>query len=181
MWVGRHDADAGILYQPGNAEDVRDLLKYLEGSWKGAKYLINPVSGQEIDGSYRSGSNIIAIRYLLIESDKAPIDLWLKMLVLQSWPIVALYESGRRSIHAIVRVDAKNEGEFKAIGEEYRKLLIPLEADEASTGNKVVQLSRLPGVFRPESGHWQRLLWLAPNATGAPIWQKKEKAPLERQ
>ena len=87
-------------------------------------------------------------------------------------PILALYDSGRRSTHAVIRLTATNKAEFLEQADYYRRQLIPLGADE-NAGNKPVQLSRLPGVVRHEAGKLQKLLYLAPNADGQPIYQEK--------
>ena len=148
------------------------MLEYLKNSRKGAKYLINPVSGEEVNGSFRSEPNLTSFRHLLIESDEAPRDLWLAMVVQMHAPILALIESGKRSTHVVIRLSATNKAEFLEQANYYRRQLIPLGADR-NAGNKAVQLTRLPGVVRQETGKLQRLLYLAPNADGQPIYKEK--------
>jgi hypothetical protein len=167
VWVGKHDADVGGFYHPGDSQEASDMVDYLRGSFKGAKYLINPTDGQG-----RKEVNLTGFRHLLIESDKAPRDLWLRMIVQVHAPILALYESGKRSIHAVIRLSASNKEEFMEQANYYRRHLIPVGADK-NAGNKPVQLTRLPGIMRRESGQMQRLLYLAPDADGTPIWKKE--------
>lgn len=169
IWCGKHDADQGDYYIPNNPDDAKNLWEYLEHSQQGGKFLINPT-----DGNGRSGQHIAALRYMLMESDEAPFDQWLKLIVQLYKPIVAIYESARRSIHALIRIDAATEFEYKVKGRELRELLLPLGADAKSTANKVVQLSRLPGIIRHEAGRMQRLLWLNPSADGMPIYKTKQ-------
>ena len=186
VWVGKHDADSGLIYHPGNAKDAKRMANYLKGSHQGAKYLINPVSGQEVDGSVRRTANLIDYRHLLIESDHAPRDLWLRMLVLLHAPILALYESGGRSIHAVIRLKVSTNTdpqerlkEFRKQADFYRRNLIPLGADK-NAGNKACHLTRLPGIMRIENERMQRLLYLAPDARdGTPIYKKS--APTSNQ
>jgi len=172
VWCGKHDADHGDLYRIGDKESAANMIECFKNSQKGAKYLINPVSGQEINGSIRSEPNLTGLRHLLIESDKAPRELWLAMVVQMRAPILALYDSGKRSTHAVIRLTATNKAEFLEQANYYRRQLIPLGADK-NAGNKPVQLSRLPGVVRHEAGKLQKLLYLAPNADGQPIYQEK--------
>jgi hypothetical protein len=175
VWCGRHDGDQGDFYTPGDDQCARSLWTYLDHSPRGGKFLINPT-----DGNGRSGPHITAFRYMMIESDVAPFDQWLRLLVQLRKPIVAIYESGRASIHALIRVDAATEFEFKVKGRELRELLLPLGADPKSTANKVVQLSRLPGIMRCETGKLQRLLWLDPLATGEPIYKRNNPGVASR-
>jgi hypothetical protein len=172
VWCGKHDADHGDLYRIGDKESAANMIECFKNSQKGAKYLINPVSGQEINRSIRSEPNLTGLRHLLIESDKAPRELWLAMVVQMRAPILALYDSGKRSTHAVIRLTATNKAEFLEQANYYRRQLIPLGADK-NAGNKPVQLSRLPGVVRHEAGKLQKLLYFAPNGDGQPIYQEK--------
>jgi hypothetical protein len=172
VWCGKHDADQGDLYRIGDRESAANMIEYFKNSREGAKYLINPVSGQDINGSVRSEPNLTDFRHLLIENDEAPPDLWLAMVVQLHAPILALIESGRRSTHAVIRLTATNKAEFLEQANYYRRQLIPLGADK-NAGNKPLQLTRLPGVVRQETGKLQRLLYLAPNADGQPIYKEK--------
>lgn len=172
VWCGKHDADRGDIYRIGDTESAANMLEYFRNSREGAKYLINPVSGQEVNGSVRSEPNLTDFRHLLIENDEAPRDLWLAMIVQMHAPILALIDSGRRSTHAVIRLTATNKAEFLERAHYYRRQLIPLGADK-NAGNKPVQLTRLPEVVRQETGKLQRLLYLAPNADGQPIYKEK--------
>lgn len=83
-------------------------------------------------------------------------------------PIVALIDSGGKSIHAWLRVD---ECDSNANWEEYvenklyRDFLVPLGVDPACRNES--RLSRMPGHFRTDRGQWQRLLYLNPD--GRPV------------
>ena len=133
-----------------------------EGVW----FLIQPVTGKwEIqttgDGSRfgrRHGACVTAWRYLLLESDAAPESVWLRCLVQLPLRIVAMYTSGGRSVHALIRVDADSKAEYDSAREVIRNLLPIFGADPAATTG--VRLSRLPGCRRGE--RLQRLIWLDP-------------------
>jgi hypothetical protein len=169
--------DRGFIYRPGVAKDAVRLHNYVRLGSEGAWYLSNTVTGAEVNGSYRSEANLTGFRHLLIESDKAPKDLWLAMIVQLHAPILALYESGGRSVHAIVRVNATGKTEFDAIAGNYLRQLVPLGADPNS--GKAVQPTRLPGVVRKDNGNLQRLLYLNSDADDTPIYKKE--APTSNQ
>lgn len=150
-----------------------------EGVW----FLTNPVSGEWVIGGNKWGRRhagcVTAWKYLLLESDEAPEELWLKALCLLPLPIVAIFTSGGRSVHALVRVDAVSKIELDAVRDVLRRMLGPLGADCAALS--AVRLARLPGCLRlgwkDEDGKYhrhdspplQRLLWLNPDADGTPI------------
>jgi hypothetical protein len=133
-----------------------------EGVW----FLIQPVSGKwEIQpgGSSprygrRHGACVTSWRFLLLESDAAPESVWLRCLVQLPLRIAALYTSGGRSVHALVRVDAESKAEYDAARDVIRSVLPIFGADPAATTG--VRLSRLPGCRRGE--RLQRLVWLDP-------------------
>jgi hypothetical protein len=146
-----------------------------EGVW----YLINPVDGRPRKNprtrtaSRRSAESVTSFRFALLESDQADFTEWLKCLAQLPLRIVAIYESGGRSIHALVQVDAASKAEWDAIVRQIKPLLVTLGAD----GNALtaVRLSRLPQAKRGD--RVQRLLYLAPNPNTTPICQK---APREQ-
>lgn len=143
----------------------------LDGKWypTGAtcKVTGNPVL------SRRSGASITTWRHLLLESDNAPEADWLNCLTQLPLPITALYTSGSRSIHALVKIDAASKSAFDAFRDRITPLLSRLGADPAAISG--VRLTRLPGVLREgtvdKDGRYvrfdpprlQRLLYLNPS------------------
>ena len=124
------------------------------GDWKeecGAWIRFNPVDGKGI-----KNENITRFEYALVESDDMPIseqDATYRRLEL---PIACLVSSGGKSIHAIVRINAKDY-------EEYRKRVDFLYDYLDKNGLKVdkqnrnpSRLSRMPGVTR--NGNQQTLI-----------------------
>ena len=157
----------------------------------GAWFLAQPVTGKWLpntnnrltDGSpkwgRRHGSCVTAWRFLVLESDEAPADLWLRAIVQLPLPIVAIYTSGGKSIHALARVDAASKPSWDALRDDLVPILCPLGADPAAM--TAVRLTRLPGAMRHgsrgsdgklkpfPSPQLQRLLFLNPQAVAAPI------------
>lgn len=127
----------------------------------------------------RHGACVTSWRFLVLESDEAPAELWLRALVQLPLPIVAAYTSGGRSIHALVRVDASSKESWDSLRDDLVPILCPLGADAAAM--TAVRLTRLPGVMRHGSRakdgkgqtysapRLQRLLWLNPGASACPI------------
>lgn len=140
-----------------------------EGVW----FLSNPVDGHfypnpRLDNkpSRRSEESVTSWRYMVLESDVAAPDQWLACLVQLPLQISAIYTSGGKSIHALVRVDAATKQQWDTIRDQIKAIMVPLGADQAAmTG---VRLSRLPGVMRGD--RLQELLYLNPNPTAKPIF-----------
>lgn len=151
------------------------------GTW----FTVNPVDGQWRElprlvsehnprgRTRRAEENLTAFPFMLIESDEAPHDLWIAALSVLPLPIVAVYESGKKSVHALVKIGAATEGEWKRAVEKRRAALVMLGADDAAM--RAVQLSRLPQCFRAETGKWQRLLYLNGAPDGTPIIEQPNR------
>jgi hypothetical protein len=157
----------------------------------GCYFLAQPVSGQwkvnpnnrAPDGSPKMGRRhsacVSSWRFMVLESDEADEKLWLRALVQLPLPIVAIYTSGGRSIHALARVDATSKEAWDFLRDELVPILCPLGADPAAM--TAVRLTRLPGTLRHgsrgkdgktvafPSPRLQRLLWLNPRATARAI------------
>jgi hypothetical protein len=129
--------------------------------------------------SRRTGASVTAYRHMLLESDDAPEDDWLNLICQLPLPISALYTSGGRSIHALIKIDAASKSAFDAFRDRVSPILSTLGADPAAISG--VRLTRLPGVFRngtvDKDGRYhkyseprlQRLLYLNPFPEVAPI------------
>lgn len=112
---------------------------------------------QPVDGGYhpsddgpkmscRNHRAVTSWRYLVIESDEADTRQWLGALVQLPLRIAALYSSGGRSVHALVRVDARTKAEWDAEVAKMKEALAVLGADPKTL--TAVRLTRLPGCWR---------------------------------
>lgn len=189
VWIGTiKNARRGTTYQhDGDTQNFAALDHLREGN-EGVWFLSNPVTGEAVEGvgtvnqwfpkgeSWRSEENVTSWRYLLIESDEAPERLWLRMLVQAPLAISAIYASGSRSIHALVRVDKPSKGEWDQFKDSIKKELITIGADPNSLS--AVRLTRLPGCMRNEPGKTglQRLLYLNPQPTNTPIFKLEPRS-----
>jgi hypothetical protein len=142
------------------------------GDDDGVWFLPQPVDGEfhpnpraEDKLSRRSEESVTAWRYAVLESDKADADDWLRCLVQVPLRIACICESGGRSIHALVRVDAASKQDWDNLMGAIKPLLITLGADRGALS--AVRLSRLPQAKRGE--RVQRLLYLNAEPSGLPI------------
>lgn len=138
------DRTAGQLIEQLSACDG-DIGKVL-GDYNpevGAWIRFNPLDGQGI-----KNDNVTDFRYALVESDSMEVEKQNAILRELELPIACLVHSGKKSLHAIVRVDA-------ADWVEYRKRVDYLYDICKKNGLAVDQqnrnpsrLSRMPGVMR---------------------------------
>lgn len=141
---GNWDRTAGELIQQLNTcnGDIGAVIgDYKEAA--GAWIRFNP-----LDGKGCKNENVTDYRYALVESDDMPIDQQNAIYRELELPIACLVHSGRKSLHAIVRIEA---GSY----EEYRKRVDYLYNVCRKNGLKVdnqnrnpSRLSRMPGVLR---------------------------------
>lgn len=145
-----------------------------EGVW----YLPQPVDGlyhpnPRNDGklSRRSEESVTSWRYLVLESDEADEDMWLRVLVQLPLRIVSICESGGRSIHALIRVDAASKLDWDCLVREAKPILVTLGADAGAL--TAIRLTRLPQAHR--GARVQKLLYLSPNPDDASIWATRSE------
>ncbi len=141
---GSSDRTAGELIQQLNKCDG-DIGAVL-GDYKpeaGAWIRFNPLDGKGV-----KNENVTEFRYALVESDDADIDKQNAIIRELDLPVACMVHSGKKSIHAIVKVDAANY-------EEYRKRVDYLYDVCKKNGLKVdtqnknpSRLSRMPGIIR---------------------------------
>ena len=177
VWIGDR-------YQSGIIGDTIKTTGELIGHFKnggktGPFIIINPLTGTSApkktgDGeTLRGDGNVAVYRYCMAEFDNLSKESQIRFWSAVKLPIVALTDSGGRSIHAWIDVQklapVKTSVQWAAEikGRLYDQILTPLGVDAACSN--LARLSRLPGHYREEKGAWQRLLWLS--AEGRPICQ----------
>lgn len=118
------------------------------------EYRANPegrakAPGEEPPPSRRTWRCVDAFRYFVLESDKAPMRDWLGWIVQVPLRIEALYTSGSRSIHALIRVDARTKEEWDETKRRMMPFLVASLMCGADRGTwSAVRLTRLPGCLR---------------------------------
>jgi hypothetical protein len=186
-----HSQGQEVWAHPGVPYDATSLNAFTNGKRLGVWYLANPVDGtfhlnDEDKPSRRSWQNVTCWRYMVVESDRddiSPTD-WLTALAQLRLPIAAIYESGGRLAHALLRINAPNKEGWDRIRDLLLPLLVTIGADRGSLS--AVRLSRLPccqrlgkedehGTYRKfEDGpHFQQLLYLNAAPDGTPIIQQQ--------
>lgn len=143
------------------------------GPGDGVWYLCNPVDGDwhwMEDGENSRWSRrwepcVTSWRYMVLESDKADARQWVAMAVQLPLRISAIYTSGGKSVHVLVRVDARSKAQWDEWKEQIKPILVTLGADPGCLS--AVRLTRLPGCRRGDK--FQKLLYLNPAPTMAPI------------
>jgi hypothetical protein len=133
------------------------------GMW----YLAQPVDGLWRKGAERmtrrSGACVQRWDWLVLESDDADEGDWRKLLAKLPMPIAAIYTSGGRSYHALVKVGAESKAQWDAMRDEiFYRLLCPLGGDGGAMS--AVRLSRLPGMRRKGKRTWEGKMEWYPQA-----------------
>lgn len=117
----------------------------------GAWIRFNPLDGKGVNNA-----NVTEFRYALVESDKMEIEKQNAIIRELELPVACLVHSGKKSIHAIVRIDAADYYEYKK-RVDYLYTVCKKNGLEVDTQNKnPSRLSRLPGVMR--DGHKQFII-----------------------
>lgn len=183
-WIGRGSyrlsQQRGVKAVPsplpsGAPEGVWFLTQPVSGAWSISRDArrFSEESGSDPKWTRRSQVNVTAWRFFVLESDELEARAWLRVLVNLPLPIAAIYTSGGRSIHALVRCEVASKAEWDATRNVIRQIACPLGADPAAL--TAVRLSRLPCCTR--GGKMQRLLYLNPNPDHRPIRLLPEARP----
>ena len=170
IWIG-HRHQAGII---GDTVRTRDewITYYRNGGTRSPHIILNPLNGRAApmkngDGTtLRGDSNVLSYRYCLAEFDTLSREDQLRFWSAAQLPIVAVIDSGGKSLHAWLRTCKTGRcHDRRGLADTHQRPRIrpyfdPLGVDGACSNP--ARLSRLPGHFREEKGAWQRLLWLSP-------------------
>jgi hypothetical protein len=174
----------GERYQPGIIGDtirmVEQWKNYFQNGGKTAPHIIvNPLTGlpapkESGEGeTHRGNGNVAEYRYCIIEFDNLSRGDQIRFWTTIKLPIVALIDSGGKSIHGwidvhkMAQIATPEQWKTEIESRLYDRILAPLGVDKACANS--ARLSRLPGHFREEKGQYQRLLWLSPE--GRPVCQ----------
>lgn len=131
----------------------------------GAYVRFNP-----LDGKGENDENVTRFRHCLIESDSESIEKQYAMYKELNLPITFMINSGGKSLHAIVRVDAENQQQYRQrVRELYefcKKNGLPLDEQDKNAS----RFSRLPGVKR--GAKWQYIVERSSGAASYDEWIK---------
>lgn len=168
--------ERGILGK--SIRTAAEWIAFFENGGKTEPHIIiNPLDGvprpkKSSDGeTLRGDSNVKTFRHCLVEFDDMTREDQIRFWSVIKLPIVALIDSGGKSIHAWIQIskqaEIKTSDQWQGIIKNrlYDRLLAPLGVDMACSNPS--RLSRLPGHYREEKQSIQRLLWLSPE--GRPV------------
>lgn len=176
IWID----EFGEIGKPG--ENIKPVIEWIEELQNGRKtaphIIVNPLTGKPApkksnpdEMTYRGDNCISTFKYCLGEFDNLSHEDQIRFWTAVRLPIVALIDTGGKSIHAwvdvqkLAPVSTSEEWEKNIKNRLYDRLFTPLGIDGACANP--ARLSRLPGHFREEKGNFQRLLWLSPE--GRPV------------
>lgn len=141
---GNWDRTAGQLIEAlskcnGDIGSVVGDYDPLGGAW----IRFNPLDGKGV-----KNDNVADFRYALVESDGMEIEKQNAILRELELPIACLVHSGRKSLHAIVRVDAADYSEYRK-RVDYLYDVCQKNGIKVDTQNRnPSRLSRMPGIER---------------------------------
>jgi len=163
----KQEEDGSIRYLPDKgsykrtAEDIlRDLDRYngdlsqALGDYKeeaGAWVRFNP-----LDGAGIRDENVTDYRYALIECDNMELNRQYTLIKQLELPVAVLVHSGKKSLHAIVHVDADSLKEYKSRVDYIYKVCEANGLTLDKQNRNPSRLSRFPGFMR--AGHPQYIV-----------------------
>lgn len=169
---GVYTRTAGAVIAAAQASGIDNAIGTYDHA-AGAWIRINPLDGNGI-----KNDNVAEFRYALVESDNMPIEIQMAKITDLNLPVAAIVHSGKKSIHAIVKIEAADRTEYRKRVERLYKYCSD-NGFEVDTQNKnPSRLSRLPGAVRGENV--QYLIALNQGAKSWDAWEEQlEEAELD--
>lgn len=177
LWGANDHLFIGEQYSPavrGVTLRTRDEWLTMPHAELGPQIMANPLTGlvgrtQDGKASLRSLECVAAYRYALIEFDAMPVKeqlaFWAGIIDQNVLPVASIVFSGGKSLHGLVRLNARDAQEWKSNWSDLERLLCsgqaPAEFRADAACKDATRQTRLPGVIRPDTGKAQALLWLA--------------------
>jgi RecA-family ATPase len=135
----------------------------------GVFFCVNPL-GKTKD--YRREDNVADFRHALIEFDSISMEDQYQLVLKSRIPCAAILTSGNRSVHAIVKVGARDIKEYR---ERVAILMGHFREYGVDPATKdPTRLSRFPGAVRADSGGLQQLLQLKTGCDTYEEWQAEQ-------
>jgi hypothetical protein len=169
LWIGER-YQAGILGY--TIRTAGEWIRYFKTGGKILSHIIlNPLTGDTARtksgtrDTFRGDGNVKCYKYALVEFDTLSREDQIRFWSAAKLPVVALVDTGGKSIHAwlqvskLAEITTKEQWQHHVKGRLYEEILIPLGVDRACSNP--AHLSRLPGCLRAETEHYQRILWLS--------------------
>lgn len=159
--VYKEERDKWVPADGGHVRKVSAIIRDLKRckNLDEAFGTINPEAGAWIRHNPTTGphdKDVTRFAYCLVESDELSIEDQKKLMISLRLPIAAMIESGGKSIHAIVKIQAKDYAEFKQRVDFLFDWLTKHQFKIDEANKNPARLSRLPGAKR--NGSIQRLI-----------------------
>lgn len=161
---GAYDRTAGQLIE--SLQKFPDDLGATFGDFKeeaGAWIRFNP-----LDGNGVKNDNVTDFRYALVESDSMELGKQYALFKELELPIATLVHSGNKSLHAVVKVDARDYQEYRKRVDYIYQICKKNGLDIDTQNRNPSRLSRMPGVTR--NGHKQFLIDINIGKTNYEEW-----------
>ena len=157
---GVSDRTAGQLIEElRNTDSIEKVLGDYDHD-AGAWIRFNPMDGQGA-----GNKNVTDYRYALVESDSMELSEQVELIKRMQLPVAVLMYSGGKSVHAIVKIEARSAVEYS----QRVKQLYKVCADNGMTidtqNKNPARLSRMPGCERGE-----RKQYIIDTDIGQPSW-----------
>lgn len=141
---GAYDRTAGQLIQElykcnGDVGSVFGDYNEKAGAW----IRFNPLDGKGV-----KNENVTDYRYALVESDTMELEKQNAIIRELELPVACLVHSGKKSIHAIVRIDAATYDEYRKRVDYLYNVCKKNGLNIDSQNRNPSRLSRIPGVYR---------------------------------
>ena len=141
---GVYDRTAGHLIEKLNK--YKDDIGFVIGDYNkeaGAWIRFNPLDGKGV-----KNDNVTEYRYALVESDKTSISQQNAIIRELELPVACLVHSGGKSIHAIVKIEAKDYQEYQKRVDYLYKVCAKNGLAVDTQNKNPSRLSRMPGIMR---------------------------------
>ena len=144
---GSYDRTAGQLIEElticdGDIGAALGDYDPLAGAW----IRFNPLDGKGV-----KNENVTEFRYALVESDNVDIEKQNAIIRELELPVAVLVYSGRKSLHAIVRVEAADYSEYRARVDFLYEICRKNGLEPDTQNRNPSRLSRMPGAVRGEN------------------------------
>lgn len=127
------------------------------------------IHANPMDGKGFKVSNVTDFRHTVIESDEITPKQQIDIIKKLNLPCAAITFSGRKSMHAVVKIDAENEDEYKDRVKKLNKVLEENGFKPDKTMKAPNKKTRIPGVIRGEAE--QRLIYTNVGCSNFVEWE----------
>lgn len=149
------------VLQRNGGDAQRIWPKFRDG---GAYARVNPMSN-----GGKGDADVASFRHLLVEADVGSLEEQWALILQSHLPCSAVTTSGGKSIHAIVRVDARSKEEYEQCVQVVYSFAVSIGLKLDPKNKNPSRFTRLPGVLR--GSNQQQLLAVNIGAPSFEVWR----------